>query len=135
MGTTLPFDPRTFPNLTDTQRIPFCGRDDKINSHVRLVAPIMFDGFTALSEEIITKFLQPTSSASPTKDKRPRTLFLTASWTLDSISGTCLYAAAWKRISGLTSDRTRRTRSQSVTSATQKVTWAPFWCLSSSNLR
>src|SRR5207244_13099137 len=127
-GITLPLDPRTLPNRTDTQRIPFWGLDERINSQIRLVAPMTFVGLTALSEEIRTKFLQPASSARSNKPTRPNTLFLTASWTLHSIIGTCLYAAAWKITSGLNSDRRHRIRSSSVISATRKSSWALFWC-------
>ncbi len=58
-----------------------------------------FVGFTALSEEIIRKVEQFEVSATFNNDSRPKTLLPTASSTLSSITGTCLYAAAWKTTS------------------------------------
>jgi hypothetical protein len=90
MGITLPFDPRTLPNLTDTQRIRSPGQAARINSPKRLVQPMTFVGFTALSEEIIRKVEHFEFSATFSNDSRPKTLLPTASSTLSSMTGTCL---------------------------------------------
>src|SRR5260370_30921890 len=89
-GITLPCDPRTMPNRTDTERSCSPGHAARINSPTRLVQPMTFVGFTALSEEIITKVSQFELCATFSKVSSPKTLLLTASSTLDSITGTCL---------------------------------------------
>ena len=63
---------------------------DTINSAIRFVAPMMLEGLTALSEEIIRKFETRYSQAAFTRFQVPRTLFFTASMTCASIIGTCL---------------------------------------------
>ena len=70
------------------------------------VAPITFAGFTALSVEMLTKRLTPKSIAVFATLYVPKMLFLTASFGLSSISGTCLCAAAWKTTVGLNSSKT-----------------------------
>jgi hypothetical protein len=65
--------------LTETQRIPLSGFEEMISSQIRLVAPMTLVGFTALSEEIKTKLLQPASAAKSKSPISPRTLFFTAS--------------------------------------------------------
>jgi len=49
-GITLPLEPSTFPNLTETHLIPLAGREERINSQIRFVAPMTLVGLTALSE-------------------------------------------------------------------------------------
>src|SRR5258708_4898498 len=125
---TLPLDPSTFPNRTDTQRIPFAGREETISSPSLLVAPMILVGLTALSDEISTKFLQPVFSAKSNSATKPSTLFFTASCTFHSIIGTCLYAAAWNMINGLYSVSTFLTRDRSQISATQNANRELFGC-------
>ena len=65
-----------------------------IISQIRLLAPMIFVGFTALSVEIMTNRRTPLIAAAWAVLKVPKTLFLIASVGLSSISGTCLCAAA-----------------------------------------
>ncbi len=88
-----------------------------ISSATRLVAPITLVGFTALSVEMSTKWLTPAAMLASTSCRVPSTLFVTASSTLSSISGTCLCAAAWKTISGRCAANTAARRSASRMSA------------------
>ena len=67
-------------------------------SHRRLLAPIILVGFTALSVDIKTKRSQPLSMAACAVLYVPMALFLMASHGLSSMSGTCLWAAAWYTI-------------------------------------
>ncbi len=83
------------------------------------------EGCTALSVEMKTKFRTPNSSARSARHLVPLTLFCTASPTLHSISGTCLWAAAWKTTSGRYSWKSCRIRSGSVTLAMQVYSSAP----------
>ena len=69
-------------------------------SAIRLVAPMMLVGATALSVETRTKRSTPAPSATSTSVRVPTTLLVTASSGCSSISGTCLWAAAWKTIAG-----------------------------------
>ena len=64
------------------------------NSATRFVAPIMLVGFTALSVDIITKLSALYFDTLSMSFFVPMILFFTASIGLDSIRGTCLYAAA-----------------------------------------
>ena len=57
-------------------------------------------GRTALSVEMSTKCCVPYSNAISTTLRVPSTLFVMASTTFSSISGTCLCAAAWKTVVG-----------------------------------
>ena len=77
------------------------------------------EGCTALSVEMKTKFRTPNSSARSATHLVPLTLFCTASPMLHSISGTCLWAAAWKTTSGRYSWKSCRIRARSVTLAMQ----------------
>ena len=77
------------------------------------------EGCTALSVEMKTKFRTPNSSARSATHLVPPTLFWTASPMLHSISGTCLWAAAWKTTSGRYSWKSCRIRGWSVTLAMQ----------------
>ena len=58
-------------------------------------------GLTALSVETRTKRRAPNSIAASATTRVPSALFRTDSSGLASISGTCLYAAAWKTTAGL----------------------------------
>ena len=69
-------------------------RDCTYCSASRLQEPITLVGFTALSVEIITSAFAPCSSARSTRLRVASTMFFTASPQCDSMSGTCLYAAA-----------------------------------------
>ncbi len=92
IGTTLPLLPSTLPKRTETQRV--CAlpgqRAETMRSQTRLVAPITQIGFTALSEEIISRLRTLWPRAARTRFHVPKTLLLTASRTCDSIMGTCL---------------------------------------------
>ena len=70
-------------------------------SQIRLEAPIILVGLTALSVEINTIRLTPERLASDATFIVPNTLFLIAPHGLYSINGTCLCAAAWNTKSGL----------------------------------
>ena len=69
-------------------------------SHRRLVQPITLVGLTALSVDSCTNRSTPCSAALASRFLVPNTLFLTASAGLTSISGTCLWAAAWNTTVG-----------------------------------
>ena len=99
---TLPALPSTLPKRTISNRVsPDCCNAWQIISESRLVAPITLVGFTALSVEINTNFFTPYSIAAFATMSVPSALFCTASHAFDSsISGTCLYAAAWKTSDG-----------------------------------
>ena len=62
--------------------------------------PLTLDGFAALSVEIMTNRSTPYRAAISATIRVPTTLFLMASHGLASISGTCLWAAAWNTTSG-----------------------------------
>ena len=95
-GMTEPLLPSTLPNLTATNLVFLYSLSQVciIISQMRLLAPIIFVGFTALSVDIITKMLVPFSAAALAVLSVPKTLFLIDSQGLTSISGTCLCAAA-----------------------------------------
>ena len=57
---------------------------------MRLVAPMMLLGRTALSVEIMTNRSAPKFTAARAVTRLPVTLFITASQALLSIRGTCL---------------------------------------------
>lgn len=95
IGITLPLDPRTLPKRTVTN----CVSERSLNSctyisATRLVQPMMLDGLTALSVEIMTIFSTPCRAQASATIRVPRTLFLIASPGFSSIMGTCLCAAA-----------------------------------------
>ena len=89
---------------------------------MRLVAPITELGRTALSVEMSTRRSAPTASAMRATFCVPKTLFFTASSGASSMSGTCLWAAAWKMISGRKRLPSRMIRSGSRMSATSART-------------
>ena len=94
-GMTLPWLPSTLPKRTATQVIDVAREKVWISiSHRRLVQPMTFVGLTALSVESWTNRSTPCSAAEVSRFLVPKTLFLTASAGLISISGTCLCAAA-----------------------------------------
>ncbi len=66
------------------------GREARINSPVRLVQPMTLVGFTALSEEIMTKWLHPAFSLTRSSAKSPKMLLRIAAVTFTSITPTCL---------------------------------------------
>ena len=100
-GITEPLLPNTFPKRTATKSVPDRPFIIWITiSHIRLDAPIILVGFTALSVEISTNRFAPYWFAAFAVLYVPNTLFLMASQGLSSISGTCLWAAAWYTISG-----------------------------------
>ncbi len=101
-GMTLPREPRTLPNRTAQKRVfDFLESVWTTISAALLVAPMMLTGFTALSVEISKKRLELWRSAASAKFLVPKMLFWMASSRLHSISGTCLWAAAWKITVGL----------------------------------
>ena len=69
-------------------------------SQIRLVQPITLVGLTALSVESWTNRSTSCSLALVSRFLVPSTLFFTASAGLISISGTCLWAAAWNTTVG-----------------------------------
>ncbi len=119
---TLPLLPSTFPTRTTPNLVPFAcpplAIAWTINSPTLLVAPITLVGFTALSVEIIRKRDTPCRTAARASTHVPPTLFFTASHGLDSMRGTCLWAAAWKRRPGRWAASTASTRRRSVMSPT-----------------
>jgi hypothetical protein len=117
---TEPAEPRTLPKRTarsGCREAPVQVLDHQLGQ--RFVAPITELGRTALSVEIRTNASTPCSPASRPRDLGARTLLRTASPGLDSISGTCLWAAAWKTTSGTPCSNTARSRSSSPTSPTR----------------
>ena len=102
-GITLPSEPSTLPKRTARKSVRLfasAGHPSTTCSAMRLVAPITLEGCTALSVEISTNFSAPKRAAHSATERVPSTLLRTASTTLLSISGTCLYAAAWNTNSG-----------------------------------
>src|SRR3990172_5911660 len=117
-GTMLPRLPSTFPKRTETKARPDrCAASRTMSSAMRLVAPMTLYGWTALSVEIKTNRSVPQPRAALTTVCVPRTLLLTASSTLTSIRGTCLWAAAWKTTSGRNRSKTLSMRGWSRMSA------------------
>ena len=100
-GMTLPWLPSTLPKRTATHFISVLPAKVWMSiSQMRLVQPITLVGFTALSVESCTNRSTSCSLALTSRFLVPRTLFLTASAGLTSISGTCLCAAAWNTTVG-----------------------------------
>src|SRR5437588_12992067 len=94
-------------------------------SATRFEAPIIELGFTALSVEIITNSPTPEDAAASARVFVPKTLFFIASPGFHSITGTCLWAAAWKTQWGLAASKIFLTRSRSQISAMYGITRAP----------
>ena len=94
-GTTLPFEPSTLPKRTITLRVEVSPLHSATRSSTnRFVAPITLIGRTALSVEISTNVRAPAARAASRVAQVPRMLFSTASTRWNSMSGTCLNAAA-----------------------------------------
>ena len=94
------------PSLDDEFRDSLGGPHDRLR------------GLTALSVETRTKRSTRRRGRRPRPRLRvPSTLFVMASPMFSSISGTCLWAAAWNTTSGRIACRTRDTRSRSRMSA------------------
>ena len=111
VGTTEPRDPRTLPKRTDTKcREARAAASLTITSASPLVAPMIEVGRTALSVEINTRCVTSNSTDASTTFRVPSTLFVIASTTFSSISGTCLCAAAWKTANGLNRSKVRLRR-------------------------
>ena len=91
IGTTLPVEPRTLPNRTDTYGRPVAARGVGTSiSAMRLVAPMTLDGRTALSVETNTNRSTPAATAASSIASVPPMLTWTASEGCSSIIGTCL---------------------------------------------
>src|SRR5436190_21426438 len=92
MGTTLPDEARTLPNLTVTNRVrgwrwPAAST---IHSARAFDGPITDRGLTALSVETRTNRAQPATAAVSAVTRVAIALFRIASRGFSSISGTCL---------------------------------------------
>ena len=92
-GMTLPRLPMTLPKRTAQATRENLGLRTS-SSVTRLQQPMTLEGLTALSEEMHTTFCASHSSAAVRTFCVPMMLFRTASSGFDSISGTCLSAAA-----------------------------------------
>ena len=90
-------------------------------------------GLTALSVDTRMKRSTPTSPAAAATMRVATALLRTASTGFSSISGTCLYAAAWNTTDGECSSNTSRTRVASLQSASTADARAK--CRSSSSSR
>ena len=146
---TEPFDPITLPNrtaeklvltLTSPASNCFCARLSIIwttISQIRLDAPIMLVGLTALSVEIRTNLCTPHLNAASAILYVPPTLFLMASLGESSMSGTCLCAAAWKMMSGWYVSITELTRFVFLTEpmSAMKFSLSPYFALSSRSIQ
>ena len=76
-GTTLPLEPNTLPKRTMVKQVhvAFCANACKTSSAMRLLAPMMLVGRTALSVEINTKRRTPLANAACAVLRVPNTLF------------------------------------------------------------
>ena len=100
---TLPDEARTLPKRTARNLVSVPGRWAAvltIHSQRSFVCPSTFFGFTALSVETRTKVRTPNSAATSATTCVATRLLRTDSSGFASISGTCLYAAAWKTTVG-----------------------------------
>jgi hypothetical protein len=91
------------PKRTATKRVVTSSRAPNastIHSQIAFDWPITVLAFTALSVEMSTKRSTPSSAARSAMFRVASVLLRTASIGFDSISGTCLYAAAWKTTAG-----------------------------------
>ena len=90
-GTTLPWEPSTFPKRTAVNSVSVWAlRASMIISARRLVAPMTLVGLTALSVEMSTKRFTPWRTAACAVSHVPNTLFFTAWSGQSSMRGTCL---------------------------------------------
>ena len=100
---TLPDEPRTLPNRTPQNLVVTSSEwphDSTIHSHSAFDCPMTVFAFTALSVETRTNRFAPKSTAMSATVRVTSVLLRTASSGFASISGTCLYAAAWKTTAG-----------------------------------
>ena len=103
IGMTLPDEPRTFPNRTPQNFVvasSLCPHDSTIHSQSAFDWPITVFALTALSVETRTNRLAPNSTAMSATVRVTSVLLRTASRGFASMSGTCLYAAAWNTTAG-----------------------------------
>ncbi len=103
IGITLPAELSTLPKRTATNFVGTSSRspwEPTIHSQSVFDWPKTLFGLTALSVEMSTKRSTPCSTATSATTRVPSTLLRTDSSGFASISGTCLYAAAWKTTSG-----------------------------------
>src|SRR2546423_1793672 len=110
IGTTDPDEPRTLPKRTVAKRVcsKRCCAASTAHSASVFEAPITVAGLTALSVETSTKRFTPVSPAAAAAIRVATALLRTASTGFSSISGTCLYAAAWKTTAGRCSPKISR---------------------------
>ena len=100
VGITLPRLPSTLPNRTaQNTEWPFW-RLRTTCSASHFDAPMTLAGLMALSVEMNTNRSVPADTAASARLAVPRTLVVNASAGCSSSTGTCLWAAAWKTISG-----------------------------------
>ncbi len=119
MGNTEHAEPRTLPNRTMLRRVSIpgiCASDCVYISASRLVAPMTFTGFTALSDEMSTNRSAPTVTDASAIALVPNRLFVTACAGWSSINGTCLCAAAWNTTWGWYRSSNPSVRDASTTS-------------------
>src|SRR5436190_1092916 len=103
MGMTLPDEARTLPKRTPQKRVfvsSRCPHASTSHSQSAFDCPMTVFGFTALSVDTRTKRLASNSTATSATVRVTSELLRTASSGFASISGTCLYAAAWKTTAG-----------------------------------
>ena len=120
IGITLPDEPSTLPKRTATKRVGTSSRapyDSTIHSQSAFDWPITVFAFTALSVETSTNRSTPNSTATSAITFVASVLLRTDSSGFASISGTCLYAAAWKTTAGVYRSKTWRIRARLPTSA------------------
>ena len=104
IGITLPEEPSTLPKRTAMKRVGMSCRWPKawtIHSQSAFDWPITVFGFTALSVDTSTKLRASNSIATSAIVRVPSVLLRTDSSGFASMSGTCLYAAAWKTTPGV----------------------------------
>ena len=100
-GMTLPWLPSTLPKRTAMHfMVVLLAKVWMSISQIRLVQPMTLVGLTALSVDSCTNRSTSCSAAEVSRFLVPKTLFFTASAGLTSISGTCLWAAAWNTTDG-----------------------------------
>ena len=92
-GTTEPDEPNTLPKRTMQKRVwqpVSAAKACKTSSAMRLLAPMVLVGRTALSVEIKTKVATPHSCAARAQASVPKTLLRMPSIVLSATKGTCL---------------------------------------------
>ncbi len=122
-GITLPALPNTLPNRTITNCVGPLASVWQTISASRFDAPITEVGFTALSVDTSTSFSTCAATAARASTHVPQALLRTAAHAFaSSISGTCLYAAAWKIALGRSRSSMESTRAACFTSPTMLAT-------------